>query len=303
VNNLGNVAQRTADPDEARDRYEEAADIWAEALGPEHPDAVIPLANLANIRARNGKIAEGRTMAEHVLDVWKRAHGPNHSRLTIPLHTLAETSRDLEDWPAAVEYDKQALAIYRATMPADHPSHGGPTYGLGMTHYWQGKWDDAMTYFERTLEIYEKAYGPEHPRLCLTLAKLALTELERDPNAALPHAERALAIAEKAYDDNNPSIARLTYTKATVLMSLERWEDAIPDLKRTIELRPGPTKYHPDEIGGPRFELAQAYDKLGQHESEIAELTNEAARLYEEWGLPGPAAEMRAWLATRNNPS
>ena len=187
VNNLGNVAQRTADPDEARDRYEEAAEIWARALGPEHPDAVIPLANLANIRARNGKIEEGRKMAQHVLDTWERAHGSMHSRLTIPLGTLAATSRDLHDWDAAVEHDRRALGIYEATMPPDHPLLGSPLYGLGMTHYWQGNWDDAMSFFERALAIYEKAYGPEHPRLCLTLGKLALTQIERtDRVAALP---------------------------------------------------------------------------------------------------------------------
>jgi tetratricopeptide (TPR) repeat protein len=167
-----------------------------------------------------------------------------------------------------------------------------------MSHYSRGRWTEADDAFARALAIREAAYGPEDPRLCLTLCKLALTAVELDrPERALELAERALVVGEHAYAHDNPNLAAFHHTIAEVLIGTGRRTDAVPHLLRVLELRPGPTLYHPDEIGAPLFELARAYHELGHDRDEVLAFAEAGALRYDAWGEPASAAEIRAWSA------
>jgi tetratricopeptide (TPR) repeat protein len=298
LNSLGNAQYLLADVDAAGETYARSHAIWSAALGEDHPDAVIPLTNWGRIHMRNGRLEQGKQMTERVLDVWSRVHGPEHSLLTIPLSSLAEVDRDLGLWDEALGYDERALAIYDKTLGPGHPNSAYPLYGIGMSHYRKGRWEQARDAFARALAIREKANGPNDPRLCLTLGKLALTAVELgDGETALAYAERALAIGEKAYGPESPNVARYHHTLAEVLVGIGRRTDAVPHLLRTIALRPGPTKYHPDELGAPLFELARAYLELGHDRNEVLALAEAGALRYDAWNLPARAAEIRAWSA------
>ncbi len=296
INSLGNSHYGLGELDEADAAYRRAHAIWSAALGDQHPDAVIPLTALGRIEMREGRLQEGKRMVERVLAVWRQAYGERHSLLTIPLSTLAEVSRDLGDWDAAIAYDMHALAIYEATLGPDHPNAAFPLYGLGMAHYEIGRFDEAEPYFRRALAIRERAFGPHDPRMCLTLAKLALVATAREQHAdAIAFAERALAIGQRAYPPENPNLARLHHTLGEVLIGAGELEKAVPQLERTIALRPGPTVYHPDEI--PLFDLAKAYHALGRDPLLVAALAEAGAMRYAAWPEPETAAEIRRWAA------
>src|SRR5262249_33160296 len=147
--------------------------------------------------------------------------------------------------------------------------------------------------------IREKVYGPDDPRMCLTLAKLALVAAKRGrKDEAIAFAARAIAIGEHGYGPESPNLGQLHQTLAEVLMDFDEPARALPHLQRTLALRrPGVASSHPDQV--PLFELAQAHHALGHDRKLVAALAEAGAMRYAAWGESNRATEIRRWIPER----
>jgi tetratricopeptide (TPR) repeat protein len=72
------VLRDRGDSTAARPLYERALAIYKRALGPDHPNTAMVLANLASLLQAQGDLAGARRLYERSLTIYEKALGPDH---------------------------------------------------------------------------------------------------------------------------------------------------------------------------------------------------------------------------------
>ncbi|HKV81191.1 MAG TPA: tetratricopeptide repeat protein [Candidatus Sulfotelmatobacter sp.] len=142
-----------------------------------------------------------------------------------------------------------ALVEYKKAVDLA-PQESGTHYKLGDAYWQLEDWADATEQFQAELI--------NDPGNCNARWKLGDILLERHirPEEALDDINKALEIC--------PSLKQAIPDRATALIRLNRYEDAMPDLKTAIKGDPNEPRFH--------FMLAQAYRGLGRTADASAEM-------------------------------
>lgn len=142
-----------------------------------------------------------------------------------------------------------ALVEYKKAVDIA-PNQTGTHYKLGDAYWQLEDWADATEQFQAELA--------NDPGNCNAQWKLGdiLLEQHVHPEEALADIDKALQIC--------PDLSEARPDRATALIRLNRYEDAVPDLKRAIQSDPNEPRYH--------FLLAQAYRGLGKTADANAEM-------------------------------
>jgi len=144
-----------------------------------------------------------------------------------------------------------ALVEYKKAMDID-PHQTGTHYKLGDAYWQLEDWADATVQFQAELA--------NDPGNCDARWKLGdiLLEQHLRPEEALDDINRAL--------ETCPNLTQAMPDRATALIRLNRYEDAVPDLKSAIRADPNQPRLH--------FMLAQAYRGLGRTADANAEMAS-----------------------------
>jgi len=142
-----------------------------------------------------------------------------------------------------------ALVEYKKAVDVA-PQQSGTHYKLGNAYWQLEDWADATEQFQAELM--------NDPGNCNARWKLGdiLLEQHLRPEEALDDINQALQIC--------PSLKEAVPDRATALIRLNRYEDAVPDLKTAISGDPNEPRLH--------FMLAQAYRGLGRTADASAEM-------------------------------
>ena len=91
-----------------------ARTIWERALGPEHPDVAVSLANLAEVYAAQRKYAQAEPLFVRSLAIVEKLCGPDAPETARSLGDLAAFYRASGKPKKAAELEKRAAAVRSA---------------------------------------------------------------------------------------------------------------------------------------------------------------------------------------------
>ena len=117
IGNIANCYMNMKDFAKAKPLVEEARDITAKSLGPEHSDIAHQYLRLGKILVAEGKIGEARAQMQHALKIWTAAFDPDNLLIANAEHDLGV---DLEE--AAGNHER-----HRRLHPRDEVSRTAVT--------------------------------------------------------------------------------------------------------------------------------------------------------------------------------
>jgi tetratricopeptide (TPR) repeat protein len=250
----------------ALDLEERALAITEAALGPDHPDTGLRLANLAATLVNLGRPADALPLQQRALTITEAALGPDHPDTATRSDNLAGILIELGWHAEALPLQQRALAITEAALGPDQPDTATRLNNLAGTLIELGWHADALPLQQRALTITEAALGPDHPTTGLRLDNLAHTLIALDRHdEALPLQKRAVRIAEAALPADHPDTAYRLHNLAFTLGRMGRHTEALPLQQRALaiaETALGPE--HPD-TATLLENLAATLDLLGCH--------------------------------------
>ncbi|MDJ0508898.1 MAG: tetratricopeptide repeat protein [Crocosphaera sp.] len=147
-NNLGTVAQKLRESDEARNYYQQALSIKIE-YGERYSQAST-YHQLGIVAQELREWDEARNYYQQVLSIFIE-YGDRYSQ-AFTYHQLGMVTQQLREWDEARNYYQQALSIF---IEYGDRYKQASTYGqLGIVAQELREWDEARNYYQQTLSIY-----------------------------------------------------------------------------------------------------------------------------------------------------
>jgi tetratricopeptide (TPR) repeat protein len=121
LNNLGQLARREKNDEEAERLFRRALEIDEAALGKEHPEVATVLNNLGAVLSDHGNRAEAEQLYRRALEIDVRALGRAHPDVARDLNNLASQHFRNGDYAGAEQLIRQAIAIDEKALGPDSP--------------------------------------------------------------------------------------------------------------------------------------------------------------------------------------
>lgn len=231
---------------------ERLLELRAQALGPEHPDAVAALNLLAHAYRRIGDLPRAALRFERVLELRERSTTHRGRFLEVALENLAGVYRELQDHERAEPLLRRLVEIARGTdrLPS-------ALTALGKLLADRGDLDEAVTLYEEAVaatlaqpppsftDTVDEGAGnaqapselPRHDvaRARQNLAGVLAARGDLDRAAAL--SAQALADQTRVLGPQAPGVAISLNNLARILYLQGRLDAAAPLFRRSIELR------------------------------------------------------------------
>jgi CHAT domain-containing protein len=205
LKNLGDVLSFKGSFADAQSAFEQAAALFRESLGSDHPLLAYALQGLAMTRAR-------RTIYEN-----------------------AETRRQVYD--QAIAEGREALRILTTIHSLDHPAVMTTCGNLATLLFWAGKVTEARELTERSLDTLTAVLGPNHPETANLTSNLALfLEMEGDLGRASQFFERALHAHESALGPSSQGVATVLSNWSGLKMRVGKPEEALSLRARAADI-------------------------------------------------------------------
>jgi serine/threonine protein kinase len=191
---------------------------------------------------------------------------------------------------------QRALTLYAQTVGSAHPKIADAYQYMSSAEDNLGHLDSSIEWLNRAIDMYRRTSGKSYPQLGMALGRLAekYYAAGRKLEAIAPLQE-ALEIFEKL--DNKFWVPMLRGRLGVVYVELERYQEAIPLLERTIP----ETRF---EVPIDKFALAKALWATGGDRRRAVKLVEEALAAA---GGPKPdesavvnVADFRAWLKSHH---
>jgi serine/threonine protein kinase/tetratricopeptide (TPR) repeat protein len=201
--------------DEAIEETEQGVALLERALGPDHPQLGLALANFAIVFGYLERHDEAIVRLERALAILKRAYGPDHPHTGLTQLNLATnlTTAQQSDLPRALELAEASLRIHETAMGAEHSMTAESLRTIGRVHHAAGRPAEALVAIDRAIAIWDQLATRESAVSVRLLRVLCLLELDR-----LAEANAELDLIADRYAD---SPARVEAPK-TILMIVER---------------------------------------------------------------------------------
>ena len=183
---------------EAEPLYQQALQIWEQALGPEHTKVASSLDGLANLYFDQGKYTEAEPLYQRALKIWEQALSPGNAAMSIPMSNLMILYRKQGKYDQAELLCQRMLSIRKQMWGSAHPRVAYSLISLADLYVRMGKYTQAEPLCQQALQIWEQTLSPEHPEIAYSLSNLASLYYEQGKH---PEAEalyqQVLAIWEK----------------------------------------------------------------------------------------------------------
>ncbi|MCX4244019.1 serine/threonine-protein kinase [Paraliomyxa miuraensis] len=295
---LGNTLRRAGRTNDALEAYDQAEQLWRDALGPGHPYLARHDYNQGLLLTDLGHVDAARQRLERARTRWIELYGARTllvGRSELALAQLDQLTGALDDALAHARRGQEILAVAR---DPDDPLQVEALQLLGLVQFRRGELQDAHDTWQQALEHIVAARGPDDSEALLTRSNMAEALLGLDEHERARRAYEALLPAVQARADQEPLTAMLVL-KGLGLAELgtERAAEAVPRLEAALALleRHGG---HPLEQADLLWALARAERATGEPREGVHARAERAAELYVEHGQSERADEIRTWLAT-----
>ncbi|KAL2833728.1 violaceus kinesin [Aspergillus cavernicola] len=210
---------------EAEELEVQVLEIQKQALGPEHPDTLISMANLALTYWNQGQWRKAEELGVQVLEIQKQVLGPEHPDTLTSMANLASTYWNQGQLKKAEELEVQVLAIQKQVLAPEHPDTLISMANLALTYWNQGQWKKAEELGVQVLEIRKQVLGPEHPDTLTSMANLAHTlKSQAKVQDALALLKECAQLQNKVLGQNHPDVR----TSFNILRDWETAETRLP---------------------------------------------------------------------------
>jgi serine/threonine protein kinase/tetratricopeptide (TPR) repeat protein len=237
-NSLGITYRYLGDPGPAVRQLEQALELRAATLGPEHPETLATQNNLAMAYQAIGQLNRAIPLFERTLAAERARLGSDHPDTLVTQNNLALALRDEGQWDRAIALFERTLAVETARLGADHPDTLTTRNNLALTYRDDGQWERAIALFEQTLATRTSALGADHPDTLLTQQNLAMAYREAGRwERAITLFEQALAGQTARLGADHPYTLLTQNNLAPAYQAVGEVDRAIALLERTVAAR------------------------------------------------------------------
>jgi serine/threonine protein kinase/Tfp pilus assembly protein PilF len=315
LNYYAQALSKLRDFEGARDRYEEALDLYRRLRGPRDAKVGQILCNLSSVRVELGDAPAAERDLRDALDILRAERGPEHPDVAVTLHNLGGLLHARGEFAEAEELTAEALRIERKSLPEDHPRVLTGLISLANIRTARADFAGAEPLLREALALQRKRLGEQHIDVVWTLYDLGTLLSDRGDHAEAEKTFReALAIQPAAAPRAEFERAVLLAGLGDCLLAARRFAEAEPLLRECVALRARvapDTWLHASALGMLGIALA-GQDQFAEAERlllqswtglEQSPQTPAARRqrtlaaiveLYERWGRPEQAAAWRA---------
>lgn len=297
--------------DDARRTFEDALALFGDDWR-KYETGIITKNNLAGSKMDQNKFAEAEAIYREALPAAIALLGEDHRQTIILKSNLGMHLMDQGKLEDAEELLGGAYESSKRLRTPDHPVTIALAHNFGTLEHRLKELDKAIEILGDTVERRTKLIGPTHNLTLLTLANLtfALTDAKRH--------EEALASAQKLVDGRTtlngpqaPETLMAMSTKGQVLVAAGRTEEALQILESALsQVKPENELTRASLLGSHaeclmkmgRYEEAErehllaleSYIKVrGEMHINTRRQREKVAEMYEAWGKPEKAAEVR----------
>jgi serine/threonine protein kinase/tetratricopeptide (TPR) repeat protein len=224
-----------------------------------------------------GKLEEAEEYYREALAGLEAALGSNHPLLVEPLSNLAALALDNGDAETALRMFNRALSIQRARLGEEHPDVARTLCYLGVAEDARGHTEEAVAYLRQAADLQHRVLPRDHLELAVTLSLLGdILAQTGKPDEGEPVLREALGIRRRVLSDDHWQTAVSRSMLGDCHRAQGRYEEAEQLLLPT---------------------LRTIADALGPGHELTFQAAQRAVRLYDEWGKPEKADEIRrVWL-------
>ena len=199
----------------------------SQALGVEHPDALMSMADLASTYWDQGRWDKAKELQVQVMEMQIRVLGAEHPSTLKSMANLATTHRDLGWWKQAEKLEAQVMETRSRLLGAKHPDTLKSVGNLASTYRDQGRWNEAEELEVQVMERNIRVLGAEHPDTLTSMGNLALTYRNQ---GRWKEAEKlnvqVVETRSRILGAEHPSTLTSMGNLASTYMSQGRWNEA-----------------------------------------------------------------------------
>jgi serine/threonine protein kinase/tetratricopeptide (TPR) repeat protein len=315
VNDLGVLKRMNGEAPASVAMLEEALAMRRRLLGAKHKDVAVTLSELGRSYGSLGDRDRAESLAREALAMRRELLGEDHRETATSLGDLGLLLWQRADLAGAEPLLRQSFEISRRALGAAHPNVGTAQANLGLVIADRGQYAAAEALFREALAVRSKALGPKNPDLAVTLNNLAYPLREQGKfDEAVAALDEALALTVPFKGDDSPPVAHYRANLGRVYLAKGDAVTAEPLFRRSLAARLHAYGDNDWRVGMSRSLLGAALTSLGRHEEAEQELLaarrllkdvpGQQARearatltrlraLYDAWGRPDKAAEIR----------
>lgn len=292
---LGNAEARLAHFEKAEERIRESLAIGEKAVAAGRQPAAATAAALqalANLMRNRGRYAEALELYQRGLTL-EPAEQALHERGNLRYNTGITLSQ-LGRYEEAEKMLTEALALWTQVYGAEHANVAKVELALATIDRVKLDFAAAEKRYLSVLAIWTKVNGPNSTNVAFALNNLGNNYLEqRELARAEVKYREALAIFESRLGKSHPNVAMTLANLGRCLTSQKRHREAIPLLRRVVEIDQKGGDPENADLGWDRLFLAQA---LWSQDPAAARAEAQAALviLYKAVGRDHP--ELKRWL-------
>ena len=153
---------------------EDAVDMLADALGPDHPHTLTARSNLAGAHHEAGHVSTAIDMYEDLLADRTRVLGPDHPDTLTARSNLALAHQQAGHVSTAIDMYEDLLPDMTRVLGPDHPRTLTARGNLAAAYQEAGHVSTAIAIYEALLADRTRILGPDHPDTLATRSNLAV---------------------------------------------------------------------------------------------------------------------------------
>ncbi len=298
--------------------FRDALRIRRKLLGEVHEQVAESLTNVGIVLWRRGDFQGAESLWCEALAMRRELLGDEHPLVADSLSNLGAALRNKGEIAAAEQLYREALALRRKLFGNEHPFVAESLNNLGLLLRDNGEYAEAEAIWGEALAMRRKMFGEEHPEVAQALRHLAIVHLDRgDLAAAESTIRQALAMEQKLIGDEHVETAHSRITLARILQSKGEAQAAESEFRRSLAIFEKSLPASHWVIAHTKSLLGGCQTAMGRYaEAEPLLLNSESAlkrvrgakdrhavdalkriiELYDAWGMPDKAAELRATL-------
>lgn len=177
LNNLGNLAWREGDLEEAERFARRAVEVQREAVGEHHSHLAFALASLAAISTDLGKYEEARRYFEEALEIQSANFGPESSQVAVLHNNLSISRQRAGDLDGALRHAAEAASIGAKSLPSQDPRRSSFFAHLGSVAVAREDHGLAEASYRTTLDLERTRLDEGDPELLETWLALGRAQL------------------------------------------------------------------------------------------------------------------------------
>ena len=299
LTNLGWIARRAGNLDDAVARFRDVLDRRTARIGPDHPITARSMATLAGALAEQDSLAEAEHFAERSIAVYRRAYTSVHPDLADALALKAGILRRRGQLPAAEALQREAVSAWQQIYGEGHLAVADGVADLAGIVQRQGRLDEAASLYRDALEIFLRNRGERDVSTAIVVTNLAWTEsLRRRFDEAEQLYRHGMPVLDSAWAGQ----VRLSSTLvdfATVLIERASFAEAESYARRAYDLARATLAPNHVDVIRPQRVLGSCLVNLRRFAVAEPILLDAHRKLLDGWGADSPFTRSSAGVLVR----